>query len=423
MIESMSSVRNRLIAISTALSTLPSLAPSPAVDALFNELVSLVLAYRLDAEVVLSDASFSEHIPTLQSLSARGEAALETYWSQRIASSTSPAASLTEFPYYKNYDLLVRSEQESLVDSPLKRDSQVLFVGGGPLPLSAILLAIHTGASITCLDTDVTATALAKRLVTSLALTPFVSCITGAVDDVTEWETYTHVIVAALAGLATHEKLHIARVIADRAVTSTHVLWRGSDALGVLLYPPLPRTLRVHLMPVHHVPSQPPIINTIDIFSVRMPSTYCTTSQWEAVTKLLTQYDTYKMATTQDEKSSIGDAMFYDDPVIWMLYKALAYQGTASAVTTLGDLRRHAADEQDICGRRFKFLLTAMWDVLGIDLHDMDVYPNNMSLMKLADSQVFSDVVSCNEIMKEWRRQEYYCDASGRVEKWQATIA
>jgi nicotianamine synthase len=423
MIKSLSRVQNRLVGISSELSTCSSLSPSPTVDALFNELVSLVLAYRLDAEAVLSDASLSECVPILQSLSARGEAALETYWSQRIVLSASPVTSLMEFPYYENYELLLHKEREALAYAPIETHSKVLFVGGGPLPLSAILLARHAGISVTCLDIDTTATCLAEQLISALSLSSSITCVSGTVGELAEWRTYTHVMVAALAGVNAEEKLQIARGIAERALPGTPVVWRGADALGVLLYSSLPRALRAYLAPKQHVSSQSPVINTIDVFGVRLHSKYCTASQWEAVGQLLAQYEAYTAAVTPLEKSRIGDSMFYDDPVIWILYKLLAYHGTTSAIATLGDLRHHAADEQDICGRRLKFLLASVGATLAVDLSDKSMYPDDMLLTEFVDSQVLSEAVRSKEIMNEWRRQEYCRDTEGRVAKWQAAIS
>lgn len=146
-----------------------------------------------------------------------------------------------------------------------------------------------------------------------------------------------------------------------------------------------------------------------------------TTIEWQAVAKLLAQYEAYKAAATPSEKVGIGDAMFYDDPIIWILYKNLAYVGTAGAVLTLGGLRHHAADEQDICGRRWRYFVRQAKLETGIDFTDEGAFPDQMSLIDFANTESVRRVCDAKAFMEGWRAAEYFKDATGRVAKWENT--
>lgn len=85
--------------------------------------------------------------------------------------------------------------------------------------------------------------------------------------------------------------------------------------------------------------------------------------QSKALAILLEQYQCYKLIhekTFNQTKSSkldldcINQIMLFPDPVIWILYKHYAYQGSAQAIDTLADLVKHC--DHGICQKRWLFI-------------------------------------------------------------------
>lgn len=86
-------------------------------------------------------------------------------------------------------------------------------------------------------------------------------------------------------------------------------------------------------------------------------------TQIKALAILLEQYQYYQLLHDpgspeakgrQLDRECLNQIMLFPDPVIWILYKFLAYQGTKTAINTLGDLRKHC--DHGICQKRWLFL-------------------------------------------------------------------
>ena len=75
-------------------------------------------------------------------------------------------ATLADYRFYQVAEQLIGQEL-SLV--PAKPEN-VLFIGSGPLPLTAVLIHQRTGAHVTCVDCDPEAIAQSSRLLSKLSL-------------------------------------------------------------------------------------------------------------------------------------------------------------------------------------------------------------------------------------------------------------
>lgn len=148
------------------------------------------------------------------------------------------------------------------------------------------------------------------------------------------------------------------------------------------------------------------------------------------VNTLLLKYAEYRRLSTEIENASldvkgrleqerveISDAMYFSDPIVWMMYKHRAYQGTDNALNTMGDLRFHVAPEDDICHQRFDFLNAALVQ-RGIHLENKTKYPDSLSLGAIYQNPQFVEVVQDETLQKEWAKHEYF-NKEGKVAKWQ----
>jgi hypothetical protein len=223
------------------LAAAPSLRPGPEVDGLLHRLVDLVVADRADGEVaaVLADPAIVALRPSLIARCARAEHELELAWAEQIVASRLPRLTLLRFPYLQNYALLTALEHAALVragEGRPRMPRRVLFVGGGPLPLSAFHLARRLSVTVDVLDRDLRSVELARRLVDRLAV-PGVTIGPGDLADRHDLSGYDLVVLAALVGVTPAAKerhlRHLHRTMAPGAV----LLARSAHGLRTLLYP------------------------------------------------------------------------------------------------------------------------------------------------------------------------------------------
>lgn len=224
------------------LEALDDLGPSPHVDATFGRLVRTVV----ETPERLADAVLDRLEPArFRRISGLGEHALETAWAERIRSGTRLAA----FPYRDNYEHL------SALEAGLLRRagpaSSVAFLGAGPLPLSAVLLARRLGAAVTGLDRDAAAVADARAITPHLLAQRPPRARGAGYDRATvtferadaydaDLTAYDTVVVAALVGESADDKRRLLDHLAAATRPGAVVLVRSARALRTLLYPAVP---------------------------------------------------------------------------------------------------------------------------------------------------------------------------------------
>lgn len=216
------------------------LGPRPVTDALFSRLVALAVRRRPagEAERVLADPGVAALRGDLHGLCSRGEHELERHWARRIAGATDPHAELARFPYTGNYADLARLEVHALLGHLATPPRRVLFVGPGPMPLSAVVMATEHGVTVDTLDVDPEAVALGGAVVDALGVTG-VSFRTGDVVDETDLAGYDAVFLAALVGLEPAAKARVLRRLRRAIGPDGLLLARSAHALRTLLYPVL----------------------------------------------------------------------------------------------------------------------------------------------------------------------------------------
>lgn len=230
-----------ILALHDALAAEPSLEPGPRTDALFTALVALAVAPRAPQEVdaVLADPRLTERLPDLRARCAAGEYALERAWAHRVLAADDPHATLEAFPYLQNYRDLTRIEYHAVAGHAPRAPQRALFVGSGPLPLSALLLARH-GVQVDAVDIDPEAVDLGGRLAAALGDDVRVAAgDAGDLGDLGDLGEYDLVCVAALVGLDPDEKVAALARVRARMRPGALVLARSAHSLRGLLYPVL----------------------------------------------------------------------------------------------------------------------------------------------------------------------------------------
>ena len=232
--------------------------PSARVNFLFSNLVDQVV----DRKSNKSSLSLPEQ-HKLNQICALAEGALESHWSREIISGK---AKLADFPYHQNYKDLTRLEWHSIHSCVNHHTHEVLFVGGGPLPLTAIILALDFGLASTVIDCDEKAVNIAQKLIKKLKLEKLVKVVQADGANFTDYASFNTIFVAALAGLETRTKFGIFQQIKKLAPTNCHILARSSWGLRKLLYRPLARSVWKLLTPVLEIRPHNQIVNSAIVF-------------------------------------------------------------------------------------------------------------------------------------------------------------
>jgi nicotianamine synthase len=244
-----------------ALSQVDDLSPSPRVNKLFRSLVQEATSNRESLR-----AMSANEIKRLQEICSKGEYNLERYWALRILKAYRPKAELARFPYLENYRALVRLEWLSFQGCQEHKTHSVLFCGGGPLPLSAIMLAAEFSIPSTVIDNDTLAARLAKKLVRKLKLSKMIKVKNDDARNFNQYVKFSAIFVAALAGTTPKLKREIFARIHRQAKEGTHVIARSSWANRKLLYRPLDPKTHASFKPVIRIDPYTDIVNSVLIF-------------------------------------------------------------------------------------------------------------------------------------------------------------
>lgn len=243
------------------ISKLTDLNPTNKVNQLFSKLVSLAISDIYEHTLHLQKQTH------LQQICSQSEYLLERFWANKIAISSDPPVTLTTFPYYQNYLDLVQLEFFSLKGCTQHQIHHFLFVGGGPLPLTAIILAKEYGVSVTVLDYDHDACLASKLLISKLGLQNQINIINQDGSSYLDYGKYDVISVAALAGTDDTVKKNILLQIKSNAKPKTHILARSAWGNRQLLYKSIDRQLYEIFTPIIEVHPQNHVVNSVIIMS------------------------------------------------------------------------------------------------------------------------------------------------------------
>lgn len=163
-----------------------------------------------------------------------------------------------------------------------------------------------------------------------------------------------------------------------------------------------------------------------------------------AVSVLLNQYKDYmnmynqkldletEYAKNQDSKlaqeiqqldialDKLWDDMKFDNPLIWIGYKRLAYANNPEKkVETIWELKKHCEKKTDICHKRLDFLNEHLKSDFWIDLFDENQVKAEQSLVDfIKENEAIKKLSQDEQFMTQWLQNEYF-QIDGKVAKWQ----
>lgn len=241
------------------ITSLKNLAPSRKINKLFEELVKTALS---ESTNTLS----SKKMARLQLTCAKAEYELEKYWALKIINSKNPRIEILKFPYYANYEKLTQMEWFSLLSCTKHKSHKAAFVGSGPLPLTAIILASKYKVKTTILDIDEDAVGISMKLIKKLNLEKKIIVKNADGAKFEKYSKFNLIFVAALAGVNAKTKENILKKIRNDTKKGTHILARSSWGMREILYKPLDQKIFKILKPVIEVRPHNDVVNSVVIF-------------------------------------------------------------------------------------------------------------------------------------------------------------
>jgi len=130
-----------------------------------NKILSAL--YRYSIESSHDYIQNMQYVKDIRNFCTRSEEEMEKYYSHIFSVSPDPHQEISRFMYFKNYELLSRLEFTNL-SYFYPHIKHILFLGSGPLPLSAICLVQNYGVHVTLLDMSFEALELSRVLVAKL---------------------------------------------------------------------------------------------------------------------------------------------------------------------------------------------------------------------------------------------------------------
>lgn len=135
---------------------------------------------------------------------------------------------LSDYPFYEKFDELVRREIALLEGA---RPRKMLFIGSGPLPISAIVMHLQTGVPVDCVALDSSVVPVSRQVVENCGFGSLVR-VQGSADADYDVSDYDLVVV----GLLARRKKAILTKLRKRCRPGCEILCRTSHGLRQLIY-------------------------------------------------------------------------------------------------------------------------------------------------------------------------------------------
>lgn len=257
-----------ILSIYNELSKERSFFPTPKINLLFNKIILIINKTNSnDSDCILRDKRILAIKGDLQKISAVAESELELLWAQKIIANNFPLQEIKKFPYYQNYQKLVNYEISEITQCSLHNTHEILFVGSGPLPLSAILFS-KINLNIHCIDSNLKAVDISRKLVHKISANHLIRCSHKNIYEIKDFSGYQVIFLASLVGNDNSEKIDIINHITQYAKEETHIVLRDADGLVELIYPAINQNKLKKIKIIKKIQAPEGVINSIIISKV-----------------------------------------------------------------------------------------------------------------------------------------------------------
>lgn len=183
------------------------------------------------AKHILDDKQMNRALKIIRKFYAQLGTRLETEMADKLIKADDPWKTLKEFHFYPRYKILIQNENKLVKFLP---QDKVVFIGGGPLPLTLILINKLYGAHGIGIEIDPQVARLSRKVVDKLGLKDEIRIITGDETRIQELE-YRVLMIAALA----EPKERVFANVWEAVDTITPIIYRTYTGLRAILYSPV----------------------------------------------------------------------------------------------------------------------------------------------------------------------------------------
>lgn len=111
----------------------------------------------------------------------------------------------------------------------------------------------------------------------------------------------------------------------------------------------------------------------------------------------------------------LGDDMKFDNPFIWISYKAKAYKWRKNEISTIWQFLDHCSHKTDICHQRYNFLNKNLKEKYNFDLEKQD---KNEKIENFLKNEFLLELSQNKDFMENWIKYEYF-EKDWKVAKWE----
>lgn len=184
-----------------------------------------------DAEHMLDDVKMKKALDKIRDFYVNIGSHLEINQAKEILESDEPWKKLSSFHFYKRYEKLVSNEKEL---AGFKKEDKLVFVGGGPLPLTLIMFNKLFGIKGISIEVVPEVAELSKRVLKKLGLSSEIIVIQGD-EKMIENIDYDVLMIAAFA----EPKHDVFSYVKKTIDSKTKILYRTYSGMRAILYSPI----------------------------------------------------------------------------------------------------------------------------------------------------------------------------------------
>jgi hypothetical protein len=184
-----------------------------------------------DAKHILDDEKMGPAMEVIRKFYVNVAERLEIEKAQEILQSDNPWGTLESFYFFDRYKKLIQNEYR-LVN--FIQGENVVFIGGGPLPLTSILQSRFYGVQGISIEIIPEIAALSKKIIEKLGLSSQIDVVVGDETQLSHLN-YNVVMVAALA----EPKKKVFENIKKQVDHSIPIIYRTYTGMRAILYAPV----------------------------------------------------------------------------------------------------------------------------------------------------------------------------------------
>ncbi|NVP17490.1 hypothetical protein HUU51_02110 [Candidatus Gracilibacteria bacterium] len=193
-----------------------------------NDIFSSLCKYAMQTQ---GEPELGEKVYAINKFCSIGEYEMEKYYAKKIILSDNSELELLNFIYYQNY--LDLTNLEYLNISFFGDIKNILFIGGGPLPLTSIILAKKYKIKSKIIDIDPEAVDISKKLIISLGLQDYIDISLSDAIYYEDKDNYDLCYIASLVFLSDDCERILSNIV---KINFKFILTRTSDGYRQLLY-------------------------------------------------------------------------------------------------------------------------------------------------------------------------------------------